>query len=55
MPKKLKVNTEVEPNVVPVSLPTQKIPISEFSQKFGREDMDKLVDKLNEVIRHINE
>lgn len=32
----------------------KKAVIAEFSSKFGREDLDKLVEKLNEIIRVIN-
>lgn len=53
-----KIIEEVNAEVIigtPIPVPTiAKVPIALFDIKLGREELDKLADKLNEVINHLN-
>lgn len=46
--KKLKTEEEI------VEIPTPKKEIGMLSASFGQEDLNKMVDKINEIILHMN-
>ena len=54
-PKKPKKIEEVKEELVVVSTqPPVKVQIAGLAASFGQEDLNKVVDKINEIIRHLN-